>query len=278
MRKFTAETADPDVIAQELLHGKGAVLLTGLFTQAQIADARQIIHDYSADADKVTHFQGQAEEDGKLNLQRRVWNLLAKGDVFSDMAAHPVIMKVLRKFLGTEFIMGSIAANRILPGGPGQEPHVDYPYWDMYKAETHPIGLNASFPMNAQVSILLDPFTEETGATAYVPGTQKELRYPTDADDFYGKCERMLGEPGDVALFFGAAWHCAMPNTSDIDRSAVLINYAPKWLTPIEEMHAALPDGFLDAASDDLRQLLGLKYPHPQSFDEAEARNTIGRK
>lgn len=278
MRKFTAETADPDVIAQELLHGKGAVLLTGLFTQAQIAEARQIIHDYSADADKVTHFQGQAEADGELNLQRRVWNLLAKGDVFSDMAAHPVIMKVLRKFLGTEFIMGSIAANRILPGGPGQEPHVDYPYWDMYKAETHPIGLNASFPMNAQVSILLDPFTEETGATAYVPGTQKELRYPTEADNFYDKCERMLGEPGDVALFFGAAWHCAMPNTSNIDRSAVLINYAPKWLTPIEEMHAALPDGFLDAASDDLRQLLGLKYPHPQSFDEAEARNTIGRK
>ncbi len=278
MRSFTAESADPDVIVQELLHGKGAVLLTGLFTDAQVANARQIIHAHSDGPDKVTHFQGQAEEDGRLDLQRRVWNLLAKGDVFADMAAHPVIMKILRKFLGTEFQMGSIAANRILPGGPGQEPHVDYPYWDMYKAETHPIGLNASFPMNAQVSILLDPFTEETGATAYVPGSQKELRYPTEADDFYSKCERMLGEPGDVALFFGAAWHCAMPNRSDIDRSAVLINYGPKWLTPIEEMHAALPEGFLNHASDDLRQLLGMNYPHPQAFDAAEARNTIGRK
>ncbi len=279
MLRFTAETADPDAIVQELLHGKGAVLLSGLFSDAQIAEARAIIHEHSAEADKVTHFQGQAEQDGKLNLQRRVWNLLAKGDVFADMAAHPVIMAVLRKFLGTEFLMGSIAANRILPGGPGQEPHVDYPYWDMYKAETHPIGLNASFPMNAQVTILLDPFTEESGATAYVPGSQKELRYPTEADDFYGKCERMLGAPGDVALFFGAAWHCAMPNKStDIDRSAVLINYGPKWLTPIEEMHGALPEGFLDNASDDLRQLMGLNYPHPQAFDVAEARNTIGRK
>ncbi len=278
MLRFTPDTVDPDKIAHELMHGKGAVLLSGLFSDAQIAEARQIIHHHSAEADTVTHFQGQAEEEGALHLQRRVWNLLAKGAVFSDMAAHPVIMKVLRKFLGTEFIMGSIAANRILPGGPGQEPHVDYPYWDMYNAETHPIGLNASFPMNAQVSILLDPFTEETGATAYMPGSQKELRYPTEADDFYGKCERMLGAPGDVALFFGAAWHCAMPNTSQIDRSAVLINYAPKWLTPIEEMHAALPDGFFDTASDDLRQLMGLKYPHPQAFDEAEAQNTIGRK
>ena len=278
MKRYTPETADPAEIADELLNGKGAVLLSGLFTDEQIADARRIIHHHSAEADTVTHFQGQAEQDGKLNLQRRVWNLLAKGDVFAEMASHPVLMKVLRKFLGTEFIMGSIAANRILPGGPGQEPHVDYPYWDFYKSETHPIGLNASFPMNAQVSVLLDPFTEETGATAYMPGSQKELRYPTEEDRFYDTCERMLGAPGDVALFFGAVWHCAMPNTSDIDRSAVLINYAPKWLTPIEEMHGALPEGFLDTASDDLRQLMSQNYPHPQAFDEAAAKNTIGRK
>lgn len=277
MQRFTSETADPDTIVDELLRGKGAVLLTGLFCDAQIADARAIIHQHSAEADKVAHFQGKAEEEGTFHLQRRVWNLLAKGDVFSDMAAHPVVMAILRKFLGTEFIMGSIAANRLLPGGPGQEPHVDYPYWDFYKSETHPTGLNASFPMNAQVSILLDPFTPETGATAYVPGSQKELRYPTEADNFYDKCERMLGEPGDVVIFYGAAWHCAMPNTSNIDRSAVLINYLPKWVKPLEDMPAALPPGFIDAASDDLRQLLGLNYPYPEVLDQAVAGNTIGR-
>lgn len=278
MKRFDPKTADPDVIVDELLNGKGAVLISGLFTPDQIAEARAIIHEHSADADTVTHFQGQAAEDGKLNLQRRVWNLLAKDDVFSDMAAHPVIMAILRKFLGTEFIMGSIAANRILPGGPGQEPHVDYPYWDFYNPETHPVGLNGSFPMNAQVSILLDPFTEATGATAYVPGSQKELRYPTEADNFYDKCERMLGEPGDVALFFGVAWHCAMPNTSDQDRAAVLINYLPKWVKPLEDMPGALPQEFIDAASPDLRQLLGLNYPYPELFDEAKAGNAVGRK
>ncbi|MEP5152954.1 phytanoyl-CoA dioxygenase family protein [Planktotalea sp.] len=277
MRQFTAQNADPAEIVDELLNGKGAVRLTGLFSDAAIKEAREIIHAYSAEADKVAHFQGKAAEEGTFHLQRRVWNLLAKGSVFSDMAAHPVLMNILRKFLGTEFIMGSIAANRIMPGGPGQEPHVDYPYWDMYKQETHPIGLNSSFPMNAQVSILLDPFTMETGATAYMPGSQKELRYPAEADNFYDHCERMLGDPGDVALFYGAAWHCAMPNTSQIDRSAVLINYLPKWVKPLEDMPAALPDGFIDAASDDLKQLLGLNYPYPEVLDTAQAGNTIGR-
>ena len=279
MKTFTPDTIDPDTIVQELLHGAGAVRLRGLFTPDQIAEARAIMMAHSEQAaEKVTHFQGKAAEDGALNLQRRIWNLLAKGEVFSQMAAHPVLMQILRKFLGTEFIMGSIAGNRILPGGPGQEPHVDYPYWDYHTPQTHPVGLNGSFPMNAQVSVILDPFTEASGATAFVPGSQTELHYPTEADNFYDRCERMLGEPGDVALFYGLTWHCAMPNNADHDRNAVLIQYLPKWVKPMEDMPAALPQDFIDSASPDLRQLLGLNYPYPEVLDAARAGNTEGMK
>ncbi len=279
MKSYTAQTATPDAIVDELLNGDGAVKISGLFTPEQIADARAIIMEHSEQAsEKVTHFQGAAEQSGKIDLQRRVWNLLAKGDVFSDMAAHPVLMNILRKFLGTEFIMGSIAANRILPGGPGQEPHVDYPYWDYHKPDSHPIGFNCSFPMNAQVSVILDPFTVESGATGYMPGSQKELRYPTAEDKFYDTCSQMIGEPGDVALFYGVTWHCAMPNKSDHDRNAVLIQYLPKWVKPMEDMPAALPQSFIDAASPDIRQLLGLNYPYPEILDAAKAGNTEGRK
>ncbi len=278
MRSFTAQAANPKIIVEELLRGAGAVRITGLFSDAEVAEARQIIMAHSeAAAEKVTHFQGAAEESGTINLQRRVWNLLAKGQVFSTMAAHPVLMAVLRRFLGREVIMGSIAANRILPGGPGQEPHVDYPYWDFHDPESHPMGLNASFPMNAQVSIILDPFTEESGATAFLPGSQQELRYPTEEDRFFDRCERMLGDPGDVVLFYGAVWHCAMPNRAAHDRNAVLIQYLPKWVKPMEDMPAALPADFIAAAPPDLRQLLGLNYPYPEVLDAAQAGNTEGR-
>lgn len=281
MKTLSAESYTPQEVCDELMNGGGAVKFTGLFDPTDIAEARSIIMAHSeADDEKVTHFQGQAAEDGTINLQRRVWNLLAKGDVFTRMAAHPVILDCLRLWLGTEFIMGSIAANRILPGGPGQEPHVDFPYWDFHKPESHPMGLNASFPMNAQVTIVLDPFTEASGATAYAPGTQKELRYPNEAEakDFYKTCARMIAEPGDTVLFFGAAWHCAMPNTSDHDRNAVLINYLPKWVAPLEDMPAALPQGFLEAASPEIRQLLGLNYPYPEILDAAQAGVAEGRK
>jgi ectoine hydroxylase-related dioxygenase (phytanoyl-CoA dioxygenase family) len=184
----------------------------------------------------------------------------------------------LRAFLGSEFIMGSIAANRILPGGPGQEPHIDYPYWDFHSPETHPVNINSAFPLNGQVTIMLDPFTEETGATAYVPGTQRELRYPDEGDGFFDRCERMLGEAGDTVVFFGAVWHCAMPNRSTIDRSAIITQYLPKFVKPMEDLPAALPEAFVKAASPDIRQLLGLNYPYPEVLDAGRSGNTEGRK
>lgn len=156
---------------------------------------------------------------------------------------------------------------------------MDYPYWDFHAPETHPMGLNASFPMNAQVTIVLDPFTERSGATAYMPGTQKHLRYPDKGEQqsFYETCVRMIADPGDTVLFFGAAWHCAMPNASDRDRNAVLINYLPKWVKPLEDMPGAMPEGFIDAASPEIRQLLGLNYPYPEVLDKAAATNAAGR-
>jgi ectoine hydroxylase-related dioxygenase (phytanoyl-CoA dioxygenase family) len=278
MRQFDEDNFDVSDVIDELLNGGGAVVFPGLFPKPMIDEARQIILDRSAaEPPKVTHFQGKAEIDNRLNLQRRVWNLLTKGAVFSAMAEHPVVMDVLKRFLGTEFIMGSIAANRILPGGPGQEPHIDYPYWDFHKPESFPIHVNASFPMNAQVTIILDRFTKESGATAYVPGSQRELRYPTDADRFYERCEQMIGEPGDAVIFFGAAWHCAMPNNSNDERIGILIEYLPKFVKPVEDMVTSLDDAFRQGMSPMMRQLLGFAYPYPQRFDEAEARNAEGR-
>lgn len=277
MKSYSSETYDPAEVVHELTQGAGAVKFTGLFPDEDIAKARAIIMQHSdTAAPKVTHFQGAAEEAGKIDLQRRVWNLLAKGEVFSRMAAHPVLMDCLRAFLGSEFIMGSIAANRILPGGPGQEPHVDYPYWDYYKADSFPHAMNASFPLNAQVTIVLDPFTEASGATAFAPGSQKELVYPS-AEDFEARAERMLADPGDTVLFFGAVWHCAMPNKSTHDRNAVLSQYLPKFVKPMEDMPAALPPEFVANASPDMRQLLGLNYPYPEVLDAAKAGNTEGK-
>ena len=45
---------------------------------------------------------------------------------------HPTILEINRRILGDDCQLGSIASNTIFPGGSGQEPHIDYPYWDYY--------------------------------------------------------------------------------------------------------------------------------------------------
>lgn len=277
MRDFDHRDFDIDQVVTELMEGGGAIRFPGAFSAEEVAEARRIVVEFSdREAEKVTHFQETDGDEELLGRQRRVWNLLNKGDVFCRMAQHPAAMAVLRRFLGDEFIMGSICASRLLPGSPGQQPHIDYPYWDFHKPASFPVHTNTSFPLNTQATILLDPFTEESGATAYLPGSQKEIRYPTRDDPFFDRCARMLGAPGDLVLFFGATWHCAMPNRADHDRIGILIEYLPKFVKPVENMLAGLNDEFLSSADPMIRQLLGLDYPYPQVFDRSGGGNEEG--
>ena len=60
----------------------------------------------------------------------------------------------LAGFLGQDFQLGSVASNTIFPGGSGQEPHIDYPYWDYFKSENWPAApkhKDIPFFMNLQV-------------------------------------------------------------------------------------------------------------------------------
>jgi|DEB0MinimDraft_10_1074344.scaffolds.fasta_scaffold00001_74 ectoine hydroxylase-related dioxygenase (phytanoyl-CoA dioxygenase family) len=268
----------PDLL-NELLTGSGAIRIRQAFSGEDIAEARRLIHHFSdVEGDKETHFQGANVE--RLHLQRRVWNLLNKGEVFERMVQHPAVVRIVGRFLGNAFIMGSVAANRLLPGGPGQEPHIDYPYWDMYKRDEFPFQMNSSFPLNAQATILLDPFTAESGATAFLPGSQRVLSYPgeDDRDRFHREAQRMIGDPGDCVIFNGMCWHCAMPNTSDtIDRTGVLIEYLPKFIAPLEDLRRGVRRDVVDRATPLLRQLMGLDYPYPEILDDNQGGVTIGR-
>lgn len=281
MMEIDSENLDTQLpeLLEELLTGRGAIILRQAFDADVVAEARALIHHYTAEEDdKETHFLGAATDE--LNLQRRVWNLLDKGEVFEQMVQHPIVMKIVGAFLGDEFIMGSVAANRIMPGGPGQEPHIDYPYWDLYKRSSFPMRINSSFPLNTQATVLLDPFTPESGATAFLPYSQGELLYPdtSDRDRFFAECDRMTGDPGDLVIFNGMCWHCAMPNTStDQDRTGILIEYLPKFITPLEDQLSGVRQEVVDRATPMLRQLMAMDYPYPKLFDQADATVQIGR-
>ena len=106
--------------------------------------------------------------------------MLNKGDIFIPMVQHPFVMAVVEQILGDDFAMGSIASNTLLPGATGQEPHLDYPYWDFHNRKHWPLDPKTPatpFFMNCQATILLDDFTPLNGATGCLPGALRRTTH-----------------------------------------------------------------------------------------------------
>ena len=268
-----------DNLAEEaveaLLNGPGYYLAESVFTVDEVTAANRIINAHSDAAQAATHFHG--EHADKIHLQRRVWNLLNKGQVFVDMVQHPLVMKVFGKILGRQFILGSFAANRLLPGAPGQEPHIDYPYCDLHDPDEFPAGINAGFHMNCQSLISLHEFTAENGATAVVPGSQTRGLYPSK-ETFDDEHIQLTCPPGSLLLFVGMIWHCSMPNNSSGERTSVLGQYLPKFVKPMEALDRSVDAAVRDSATPELHQLLGLDLRYPELLEDSEAGNAEGRK
>ena len=276
MKRFSKDNLNSTEALTELMHGSGVVVIENVFDLKAIQKARSVINEFADNQEqKESHFNAEAEASGKIQLQQRVWNLFGKGKVFSELITHDIIFDLISKFLGSEFFCGSYCASRLLPGSPGQELHIDYPYWDYYKEGTFPMGLNSSFPQNCQVTIPLDICSAESGATGYIPGSQRNLHYPNKEDDF-SNLQQMLGKPGDLVFFNGNCWHGAMPNKSDHQRAALLIEFLPKYIKPVEDLTTYLDDDFKKNSSERVKQLLGLNYEYPKIMDTSKSVNQIG--
>ena len=276
MKKFSIENLNQKIALNELIQGSGVVIIEDVYDLEIIKKARSVVNEYAdTQEQKESHFNAEAESSGKIYLQQRVWNLFGKDLVFSDLISHDIIFELMSKFLGTEFFCGSYCASRLLPGSPGQEFHIDYPYWDYYQERTFPMGINSSFPQNCQVTIPLDLCSAESGATGYIPGSQKNLHYPNKEDDF-SNLKQMLGKPGDLVFFNGNCWHGAMPNKSNHQRAALLIEFLPKYIKPVEDLVSFLDEDFKRNCPERVKQLLGLKYEYPKIMDKSKSVNQIG--
>ena len=276
MLKFSKTSFNKKNALNELMQGEGVIIIENIFNIEIINKARLVVNKFADNQkQKESHFNAEAEASGKIELQQRVWNLFGKDLIFSDLITHDLIFDLMSKFLGTDFFCGSYCASRLLPGSLGQELHIDYPYWDYYKKDTFPMGLNSSFPQNCQATIPLDICSIESGATGYIPGSQKNLHYPNLDNDF-SNLQQMAGKPGDIVFFNGNCWHGAMPNKSNHQRAAILIEFLPKYIKPVEDLVSYLDDDFKKNSSDRVKQLLGLNYEYPKIMDSSKDVNQIG--
>jgi ectoine hydroxylase-related dioxygenase (phytanoyl-CoA dioxygenase family) len=152
---------------------------------------------------------------------RRLANLASKGGLFREIYAHPQVLEVVEAVMGPAVRASMVNARDVPPHTGVRMPfHMDS---DRGRHRDQ-MGYSA-----ATAIWMLDPFTAENGATAFVPGSHLFGKSPKQvlADLNASHPDEIIveGEAGDVLVFNGHCWHAGRPNLTDRHRRALLVHY-----------------------------------------------------
>src|SRR5450755_1934231 len=148
-------TSSGQDVARRLLDD-GYVVVSGLLSGAEIEAAR-------ADLSRVLATTPTGRNPFEGHATQRVYALFAKTRTFDAAAVHPLLLAVLDQVLG-HYQLSAPVGIRIGPGEQAQVLHRDDAIYPL--TEPHPpVVVNTMWP--------LDEFTEENGATRFVPGSHR---------------------------------------------------------------------------------------------------------
>jgi ectoine hydroxylase-related dioxygenase (phytanoyl-CoA dioxygenase family) len=157
---------------------------------------------------------------------------------------------VLDQVLG-HYQLSAPVGIRIGPGESAQMLHRDDAVYPL--PEPHPpVVVNTMWP--------LDEFTEENGATRYVPGSHRwePGRQPGPGDPV----QTAAMAPGSAMFYLGSLWHGGGANRTGQPRLGVILEYVAAWLRPQENHCLAVPRGIVRDLPERLQELLGYNiYP-----------------
>ncbi len=231
--------------AIEHLRERGAVVLPALLAGDQLREARDAVYAGPADDRAKGRTADEFALDGDGNV--RVWNLLNRGAVFSELVQHPLVLELLKAALGWPALLGNFSANIAEPGGEGGALHADQIFvptpWP-----AQPQGMNVAW--------LLDDFTSENGATEMVPDSHDRTN---PAEPPMESAAPVIASAGTAVVFESRVWHRTGSNRSEQPRAAAFAWYTKPIYRAQENWFLALDEKVLEGASENLLTLLGYR-------------------
>ena len=115
--------------------------------------------------------------------------------------------------------------------------------------------------------ILLDDFTEENGATWFLPGSHTQAEAPGE-EYFYQNARRLIAPAGTALFWNPRVWHAGGKNTTDKWRHALTIVVVKPYMKQRLDIPRALQHLDLSGVSENVLQKLGFYAQVPASYDE----------
>ena len=181
-------------------------------------------------------------------VTRRWFDLLNDAEVWQRVGTHPWILQVLAKVLGDGFLLSTLGTAIVGDGEKAQTIHGD----DMLYGIPRP---HPNLVCNTMWA--LSDFTEESGATRVVPGSN---HFPEDPDLTSTYETVPLTMPrGSIAFVVGTCYHGAGENTSGRDRHALTINYCRGAMRQQENLMLGIHPARMMTFPTELQNLLGFE-------------------
>ena len=179
------------------------------------------------------------------------------GGCFLDLFDNDRLVAPFSAVLGDEWIVYAYTSSSMPPGGGNYSVriHVDSP------------RIIPGYVTNMGATILLDDFTEENGATWFLPGSQEQADTPSEAQ-FYGNGRRVIARAGSVFFFNARLWHAGAINKTSSWRHALTINACRSYMKQRIDIPRAMNGMDLTAVSDRVKQKLGFFAQPPASLEE----------
>ena len=206
-------------------------------------------------------------------------NVLNKGDVFLDLLTCSLIPQVLcEHLLGPNFILSCANAPIAGPGTRRMRMHSDQ-YWtpnieksphEFVRLGSQDINGSMASKLPVKRDYLFPPcmvtliwaitdFTEDNGATVFVPGSHLSGMQPDYHHDFEEAVPSEMSA-GSIVLWDGRTWHSTGANrTTDEYRIAVTNNMVAPMIRPLVNYPYSLRPEVVDRLDEKQKQLLGFE-------------------
>jgi ectoine hydroxylase-related dioxygenase (phytanoyl-CoA dioxygenase family) len=240
-------TADPQILDEIRERGYGVVPeVVDEGTTATMKDALQ-----RAIEDDLIRW-GRDNPDAWM-----VHNLMTRHPVFAAFLENPVLHAYLSSLLGETCILYAYTSSSMPPSGSNfsHRVHVDSPrmipgYWT-----------------NVGVMVALDAYTEDNGATRFLPRSFERVEPPT-LDEFLAESEQTLIRAGDAVVFNARTWHMGGANRTDTPRHAITLNVCRSYMRQRFDYPRLVGEETLSAVGETGRRFLGFDVRMPSTLEE----------